>query len=87
MDKIDESAIKKIKLNALNSAKSLLNEQIDVIFYDATTLYFESFEEGSLRQKGLYRIFVTPNQQKTLLSLAPSLIHFFKCMANARLIS
>jgi hypothetical protein len=53
MDKIDEDVINKIKLTSYKEAKSLFNDKIDVIFYDATTLYFESFDEDELRQKGL----------------------------------
>ena len=34
--------------------QTLFSQQLDVVFYDVTTLYFESQkeQEGSLRQKG-----------------------------------
>ncbi len=56
MDKIDDKAI--IKLNKLvyNQTSSLLREKIDILYFDATTLYFESFDEDSgddaIRKKG-----------------------------------
>jgi transposase len=68
MDKIDDEAIKKIKLKSLQSAKSLLNNEIDVVFYDATTLYFESFDDDDLRQKG-YSKDMKFNQTQILLTI------------------
>jgi len=52
MDRIDERAIEKIQICALSAAQNLFPEKIDILFYDATTLYFESFTEDELRQKG-----------------------------------
>lgn len=51
MNKIDDEVIKKIKNISYNTAKTLLQEKIDVMFYDCTTLYFESFEEDDLKSK------------------------------------
>jgi len=45
MDKLDDQRIKKLNTLVLNQTKSLLNNKIDVIYFDATTLYFESFTE------------------------------------------
>ena len=45
MDMIDDKQIKKLNTLVLNKTKSLLNNKIDVIYFDATTLYFESFSE------------------------------------------
>jgi transposase len=52
MDKIDEDAIRRIKNIAYKNTLSLLGQRIDVIFYDATTLYFESFSQDELKQNG-----------------------------------
>ena len=41
-----------IKQQIFQSAMSLLDFQVDVLFFDVTTLYFESFEEDDLRQTG-----------------------------------
>ena len=43
MDKIDDKVVEKIQNIAFQSTKTLLNSEINVVFYDATTLYFESF--------------------------------------------
>ena len=45
MDKLDDKRIKKLNTLVLNQTKSLLDNKIDVIYFDATTLYFESFTE------------------------------------------
>ncbi len=56
MDKIDDKAI--IRLNKLvyNQTASLFKEKIDILYFDATTLYFESFNEdigdNAIRKKG-----------------------------------
>ena len=52
MDRLDEDAIRRIKQIAYQNTLSLLGGKIDVIFYDATTLYFESFTEDELKQNG-----------------------------------
>lgn len=51
MDKLikNESEIKK---RIYNRTKTLLNNQVDVMFFDVTTLYFESFEPDELRNFG-----------------------------------
>ena len=45
MDKITDNQILKLNKLVLNQTKSLLDDKIDVIYFDATTLYFESFTE------------------------------------------
>ena len=45
MDMIDDTQIKKLNRLVLTQTKSLLDDKIDVIYFDATTLYFESFTE------------------------------------------
>ena len=52
MDKLDDGVIAKIKETAYENTKKLLGEKIDVIFFDATTLYFESEKEDELRVQG-----------------------------------
>ncbi len=45
MDKIDDQQIVKLNKLVLDKTKTLLDNKIDVIYFDATTLYFESFNE------------------------------------------
>lgn len=45
MDAIDDSRIIKLNTLVLNHTKDLLNNRIDIVYFDATTLYFESFSE------------------------------------------
>lgn len=68
MDKVDDQAISKIQGIALQSAQTLLGGKIDVLFYDATTLYFESFTEDGLKQNG-YSKDMKFNQPQVLLAL------------------
>ena len=71
MDKIDEESVKRLQSLSLEGAKqtlSLFKQEIDVLFYDATTLYFESFTEDDLKQNG-YSKDLKFNQPQVLLSL------------------
>ncbi len=43
MDHIDEKVIDKSRMLAYESATKLFGEKVDLVFYDCTTLYFESF--------------------------------------------
>src|SRR4051794_22050624 len=43
MDLLDQTAIDKTKHLSYQYTKSLLDEKVNIIFYDCTTLYFESF--------------------------------------------
>jgi transposase len=45
MDMIDDRQVKKLGKLVFSKTKSLLDDKIDVIYFDATTLYFESFRE------------------------------------------
>ena len=45
MDSITDKRIKKLNQLVLNQTKDLLNNTIDIVYFDATTLYFESFSE------------------------------------------
>lgn len=51
MDKINPQ-ISKIKNITFNQTKSLMPDKIDIVFYDVTTLYFESVETDDLRGFG-----------------------------------
>src|SRR4051812_42715579 len=52
MDLLDQVAIDKTKQLSYQYTKSLLEEKVNIIFYDCTTLYFESFIEDDLKQNG-----------------------------------
>jgi transposase len=45
MDTIGDDRIIKLNKLVLNHTKDLLNNTIDIVYFDATTLYFESFSE------------------------------------------
>ncbi len=45
MDAISDDRIIKLNKLVLNHTKDLLNNSIDIVYFDATTLYFESFSE------------------------------------------
>ena len=68
MDLLDDATIEKIQDAAYSSARQLLGEQLDVLFYDCTTLYFESFEPDELRQKGFSKDHKA-NETQVLLAL------------------
>jgi len=52
MDKLDDKTIQHIQDITANTTKALFPKKIDVLFFDATTLYFESFSDDCLRQCG-----------------------------------
>jgi transposase len=52
MDHLDDAMQTRIQKYARDAALGLLGQKIDVLFFDCTTLYFESFDEDGLRQKG-----------------------------------
>lgn len=68
MDKIDDRFIENIQKTALTTALKLTGEKLRVLFYDATTLYFESFIEDELKQNG-YSKDMKFNQPQVLLAL------------------
>lgn len=69
MDKLDEPAIERLQHLALQSATDLLGKPVSVAFYDCTTLYFESFDEDELRQKGFSKDHKTQETQVLLAVL------------------
>ena len=52
MDFIDDKAIEKIQQKTYSYTKQLKGEELDVVFYDCTSLYFESFQQEGLMQNG-----------------------------------
>ena len=68
MDEIDDKVIDKIQDKAYKATQGLFSEPIRVAFYDCTTLYFESFIEDELKQKG-YSKDLKFNQSQVLLAL------------------
>lgn len=68
MDKVDERFIENIQQAALAMTLKLTGGKLRVLFYDATTLYFESFQEDDLKQNG-YSKDMKFNQPQVLLAL------------------
>jgi len=68
MDKLDENVCQKIQETAFKNTRQLFDDQIDVVFLDATTLYFESFQEDDFKKKG-YSKDLKFNQPQVLLAL------------------
>jgi transposase len=52
MDTLTESRIKRLQDISWHHSRDLLTEEINLLFYDCTTLYFESFMEDELRSFG-----------------------------------
>ena len=53
LDYVDDQSQELIQKKAWDAATGLFAEKIDVVFYDCTTLYFESFTKDELRDNGL----------------------------------
>lgn len=68
MDKIDDKVIENLNELAYRTTKKLFNDKIDVIFFDATTLYFESFTEDEFKKNG-YSKDLKFNQPQVVLAL------------------
>jgi transposase len=68
MDQLDEKAIEKLNTLAYQHTLELFQQKIDVIFFDCTTLYFETFEEDEFRKNG-YSKDLKFNQPQVLLAL------------------
>jgi transposase len=52
MDKITDKEILKLNKVVYTQTKSLFKDKIDVVYFDATTLYFESFKEDEFKRNG-----------------------------------
>jgi len=68
MDKLDDKAIDRLKKITYQNTLDLFGGVIDVIFYDATTLYFESFTPDELKRNGFSKD-GKQNQPQVLLTL------------------
>ncbi len=68
MDFIDDDAIEKIQEKTYIYTKQLKGEELDVVFYDCTSLYFESFQQEGLMQNG-YSKDGKFNQAQIILSI------------------
>ena len=68
MDRLDADAIERLKKITYQNTLNLLGSKIDVIFYDATTIYFESFTEDELKKNGFSKD-LKFNQPQVLLAL------------------
>ncbi len=69
LDSLDDKIISRIQEKTLNYTKGLFTDQINLVFYDCTTLYFESFTEDELKSFG-YSKDNKFNQSQVLLALA-----------------
>ena len=68
MDKLDAAALERLKKITYQNSLNLLGSKIEVIFYDATTIYFESFSEDELKRNGFSKD-CKHNQPQILLAL------------------
>ena len=68
MDTLEEDKISQLQDIAWSHSRSLLTEEVNLLFYDCTTLYFESFTEDELRSFG-YSKDHKFNQGQVLLAL------------------
>lgn len=68
MDKLTEDVIWQIQEQICQYNKDLLNGELNVLFYDATTIYFESFNDDELRALG-YSKDLKFNQPQIVLTM------------------
>ncbi len=68
MDFIDDEVIEKIQQKTYSYTRQLRGEELDVVFYDCTSLYFESFKQEGLMQNG-YSKDGKFNQAQIILSI------------------
>jgi transposase len=68
MDKLDSAALERLKKITYQNSLNLLGSKIEVIFYDVTTIYFESFSEDELKRNGFSKDH-KHNQPQILLAL------------------
>jgi len=68
MDSLTQGRMNRLQDLCWNHSRSLLTDEIKVMFYDCTTLYFESFTEDELRRFG-YSKDHKFNQGQVLLAL------------------
>ena len=68
MDKLDDKAIERLNDITYQKTLDIFAGKLDVVFIDATTVYFESFEPDDLKDMG-YSKDLKFNQPQVLLSL------------------
>ena len=68
MDRLDAGCISRLKRLVTQQVQKLFKEPLDVLFFDCTTLYFESFVEDALKQFG-YRKDAKFKECQVLLAL------------------
>lgn len=68
LDQIDEKIIDKLKNQIYAETVRLFKNNLDVVFFDVTTLYYESFEEDDFRKNG-YSKDLKFNQPQLVLAL------------------
>lgn len=68
MEQIDDKVVSNIQQLAYQAACGIFKQGINVLFYDCTTLYFESFTEDELKENG-YSKDMKFNQAQVLLAL------------------
>jgi len=68
MDLIDDEVIERIQEKTFRYTKQLRDEDLDVVFYDCTSLYFESFQQEGLMQNGFSKD-GKHNQAQIILSI------------------
>lgn len=66
MDKVYEQYQDQLQQISFNHTKDLLGEDLSVVFYDVTTLYFEAEREDDLRKKGFSKDGKAQNPQIVL---------------------
>jgi len=52
MDKLGDKEILKLNQTVYDKTRSLFQDKIDIVYFDATTLYFESFDEDEFKKNG-----------------------------------
>ena len=68
MDKLDNEAINRLNEIMYTETAKLYGGKIDVVFFDCTTVYFESFNEDEFRKNG-YSKDLKFNQPQVLIAL------------------
>ena len=68
MEQIDDKVVSNVQQQAYRAACGIFKQSINVLFYDCTTLYFESFTEDELKEDG-YSKDMKFNQPQVLLAL------------------
>lgn len=87
MDLLDDTKVEEIQQRSYEIAKSLLPAEVTAIFYDVTSLYFESEQEDTLRCKGfskdgkhhrvqvLFALLITPEGLPVGYEIFPGNVH------------